>query len=176
MPPPEQFERPLLTLQHQNLRDRLFGLFLNFLFQTELVGKQQAGQIMNLWQKNNHSETQEDNENDEKGSLEDMDVELVARNMSPRKIRKHQGLQISSALDTWVPKLDHYHSMFMLVMESHETCRREKRIEHLDPRCKSPSLPRSHRPLGLFLVEWQIRRTLPPLRQINDKRETKLNI
>ena len=103
----------------------------------------------------------------------------IAKNMSPRKTRKHQGLQISSALkaaDTWVPKLDHYHSIFMLVMESHGTCRREKRLKHLDPRCKSPSLRRSHRPLWLFLVEWQIRRTLPTLRRLNDEWERKLNI
>ena len=99
--------------------------------------------------------------------------------MNPRKTRKHQGLQISSALkavDTWVPKLGHWHSMFMLVMESHGTSRREKRLKHLYPRCKSPSLRRGHRPLRLFFVEWQIRRISPPLRRLNDELEAKLNI
>jgi hypothetical protein len=65
VPSPEQLERLLLTPQHQDLRYRIIGFFLNFLVQTELVGKQQAGQIMNLWWENSDSETEEDSENNE---------------------------------------------------------------------------------------------------------------
>ena len=64
----------------------------------------------------------------------------------------------------------------MLVMESHDTSRREKRLKHLDPRCKSPSLPRGHRPLLLFLVELQIRRIRPRLCLLNGELEAKRNI
>jgi hypothetical protein len=85
VPPPEQLERLFLTPQYQDLRNRIFGLFLNFLVQTELVGKQQAGQITNFWQENNHSETQEDNENDEKGSLQHMDVDTRKSHLSTKR-------------------------------------------------------------------------------------------
>ena len=49
-----------------------------FVFLPKLPGpdrKQQAGQIMNFWQENNHSESQEDTEDDEEGSSEGMDMD-----------------------------------------------------------------------------------------------------
>jgi hypothetical protein len=57
VPPPEELARLLLTPRYQDLRNRLFGFFLIFLVQTEVVGKQEAGEIMNFWQEKNLSET-----------------------------------------------------------------------------------------------------------------------
>jgi hypothetical protein len=76
---PEQVERVFSSQQY------LFGFFLKFLVQTELRGKQQAGRIMNFWQENHQSQTQEDTENDKNGSSQDMDMD-----------------QVSSALKLWI--------------------------------------------------------------------------
>jgi len=75
-----------------------------------------------------------------------------SRNMNPRKPRKYQGLQVSNPYRLWIRKY-HYHSIFMLVIESHGTSRIEKRLKHVDPRWKSSNLQRSHHPLWLFSVE-----------------------
>jgi hypothetical protein len=93
VPPPEQLERLLLTPQYQYLRNRLFGFFLNFLVRTELVGKKQAGQIMNLWQENNPAKLKKTRMwIRENPTLPERDLK-IARNMNPRKTRKHQRLQ-----------------------------------------------------------------------------------
>jgi hypothetical protein len=109
----------------------------------------------------NQIKTQEDTENIEKVSSEDMGVDTRKLHLSRK--RPEESKEYEPEENKKAPRIANFEfpkgceyvgtkagplsQQFMLGMESHGMYRREKRIKHLDPRCKSPSLPRGHRPI-----------------------------
>ena len=89
VPPPEQLERLLTTPEYAGVLERIFANFLNYLVQSEFIGKQQTPQIMDFWKSARENPAREHQEDQE--TSDDMDVDPRQSHLTRRRSEEAQG-------------------------------------------------------------------------------------